>query len=225
MNKVQELQSDELSQADTGSEIHYGGSLTDRAKTPKIEDISVGVVTNQQYHETQECPKRLIMCPKNCLEWVVADTLQKHLIELCTKRPAKPITCRLGCGMKFGGVVETLIEAEDDRLQHENEECDFRIVRCNFQFDDGKLCAAQMQACDREEHRDFHITMQGMITYAVPGTYVYRVPKNISRLKIQVWGAGGGSGCFKGRQAGNGGAGAFVEAIITVEPYSGKEIM
>jgi len=125
-------------------------------------DTTIGIITTQQYHETEECPKRLVMCPMNCLEWVIADVLDKHLLEQCTKRPAKPIICRLGCGMEFGGSVELLIEAEDDRLQHENEECNLRLVRCNFVFNDGKLCAAQMKACERNEHRDYHITMQGI---------------------------------------------------------------
>jgi hypothetical protein len=29
----------------------------------KLEDG----VTNQQHHETEECPKRLVICPMNCL--------------------------------------------------------------------------------------------------------------------------------------------------------------
>ena len=126
-----------------------------------IENEAVGITTIQQYHETEECPKRLVMCPMNCLEWIIADVLDKHLMEQCTKRPAKPILCRLGCGLEFGGSVDLLIEAEDDRLQHENEECNLRLVRCNFVFHDGRMCAAQMKACDRNEHRDYHITMQG----------------------------------------------------------------
>ena len=58
---------------DSDAEIFYGGSFAERARTPKVEDLSVGVVTQQQYHETEECPKRLLMCPKNCLEWVCAE--------------------------------------------------------------------------------------------------------------------------------------------------------
>jgi hypothetical protein len=210
---------------DSDAQLFYGGSFAERAQTPKTEDNDVGIVTQQQYHETEECPKRLMMCPKQCLEWVCAELLDKHLAEQCTKRPAKPILCRLGCGVSFGGQVETLIQAEDERLQHENEECSLRMVRCNWSYEDGRLCAAQMRACEREEHRDYHLTLQGMLTYCVPGTYLYKVPKKISRLKVQLWGAGGGSGCFVGRQGGSGGGGAFVEAIIDVEPFSVLELI
>lgn len=203
---------------DSDAEIFYGGSFAERARTPKMEEITVGIITQQQYHETDECPKRLVMCPKQCLEWVCAELMDKHLSEQCTKRPAKPIKCRLGCGATFGGHVETLIQAEDERLQHENEECELRIVRCTWQFEDGRICAAQMQANQREEHRDYHLTLQGMLTYCVPGTYLYKVPKKLTRLKVQLWGAGGGSGCFRGRQGGAGGGGAFVEVRRCLYP-------
>lgn len=198
---------------DSDAEIFYGGSFVERARTPQAEALTVGMVTQQQYHETEECPKRLMMCPRQCLEWVCAELLDVHLSEQCTKRPAKPILCRLGCGAKFGGAVETLIQAEDERLQHENEECNLRTVRCTWQYEDGRICAAQMCAIEREEHRDYHLTLQGMITYTVPGTYLYKVPKKLTRLKVQLWGGGGGSGYFKGRQGGAGGGGAFVEVI------------
>jgi hypothetical protein len=210
---------------DSDAEIFYGGSFAERARTPKVETLTVGTVTQQQYHETDECPKRLVMCPKNCLEWVVAELMDKHLTEQCTKRPAKPILCRNGCGEKFGGQVETLIQAEDERLQHEQEECFLRVVRCTWQFDDGRVCAAQMRANEREEHRDYHLTLQGMMTYSIPGTYLYKVPKKLTRLKVQLWGGGGGSGFFQGRQGGSGGGGAYVEvsmpryALPTVPHY------
>jgi hypothetical protein len=204
---------------DSDAEIFYGGSFAERARTPKVEALTVGTVTQQQYHETDECPKRLVMCPKNCLEWVVAELMDKHLTEQCTKRPAKPILCRNGCGEKFGGQVETLIQAEDERLQHEQEECFLRVVRCTWQFDDGRVCAAQMRANEREEHRDYHLTLQGMMTYSIPGTYLYKVPKKLTRLKVQLWGGGGGSGFFQGRQGGSGGGGAYVEVSARAMHY------
>ena len=43
----------------------------------------------------------------------------------------------LGCGEMFGGTVEQLIQAEDERLEHEQEQCDYREVRCTWKFDDG----------------------------------------------------------------------------------------
>jgi hypothetical protein len=82
-----------------------------------------------------------------------------------------------------------------------------------------------MRACDRGEHRDYHLTLQGILTYTVAGTYIFKVPKNISRMKVQLWGAGGGSGYFLGRRGGPGGGGAFVEAIIDVEPFTVLELI
>ena len=38
-------------------------------------------------------------------------------------------------------------------------------------------CAAQMMAKDREEHRDYHLTLMGVNTWTVAGTHLYRVPK------------------------------------------------
>jgi hypothetical protein len=188
-------------------------------------DLLKDKVSRQQYHETEECIKRLVVCPRQCLEWVVFEKLQHHLDELCTKRPADPIFCRLGCGAVFGGDVDKMIQSEDERMEHETEQCDLRMVRCNWQFPDGNMCAAQMRACDRQEHRDYHLLLVGVTTHTVAGTHLYKVPKRINKLKIQLWGAGGGSGNFLSRQGGNGGGGAFVEAIIDVEPYDVLEIV
>jgi hypothetical protein len=151
--------------------------------------------------------------------------LEHHVTELCTKRPAKPIECRLGCGMMFGGKIEALISAEDERALHELEECIYRIVRCNWIYDDGRMCTAQMKATERAEHRDYHLQSLGITNYPVAGTFVYRVPKGLSRMKVQLWGGGGGSGYFYGRQGGSGGGGAYVEAIIDLEPYTVLELI
>jgi hypothetical protein len=45
-----------------------------------------------------------------------------------------------------------------------------------------------MMAKDRDEHRDYHLALQGISTYVVAGTYLYTVPKKITRLKVQLWG-------------------------------------
>ena len=187
--------------------------------------ISKDKISRQQYHETEECPKRLVNCPRQCLEWVVAEVLDYHLSELCTKRPATPIFCRLGCGEQFGGLIEKLIESEDERMMHETEQCELRMVRCNWQFPDGNMCAAQMMAKDRGEHREYHLRLVGVTTYLVAGTHLYKVPKRCYRLKIQLWGGGGGGGYFLERQGGNGGGGAFVETIINVEPFDVLEVV
>ena len=87
------------------------------------------------------------------MEFVHANELADHMELLCPKRPAKPISCRLGCGAVFGGRVEKMIEAEEERYEHEQEECEFRQVRCTWQFPDGAFCGAMMSAKDRDKHR------------------------------------------------------------------------
>eukprot|EP00595_Chromulina_sp_UTEXLB2642_P002328 CAMPEP_0196765016 /NCGR_PEP_ID=MMETSP1095-20130614/7395_1 /TAXON_ID=96789 ORGANISM="Chromulina nebulosa, Strain UTEXLB2642" /NCGR_SAMPLE_ID=MMETSP1095 /ASSEMBLY_ACC=CAM_ASM_000446 /LENGTH=1218 /DNA_ID=CAMNT_0042122169 /DNA_START=3024 /DNA_END=6677 /DNA_ORIENTATION=+ len=194
-------------------------SLTNTSKESIVQKM-----TYQHYHETEECPKRLVYCPRQCLEWIAFEDLDRHLDIQCTKRPAKPIYCRLGCNKEFGGLVEKLIQSEDDRLVHESEECIYRLVKCNWRYEDGKYCAAQMQAKDRDEHRDYHLSQLGITSYKVPGTYIYKIPSKTTKIKVQAWGAGGGSGHFKHRRGGSGGGGAFVEVIVTVEPYEVLEI-
>ena len=43
-------------------------------------------------------------------------------------------------------------------------------------------------------------------------------------MKFQIWGAGGGSGHFVGRTAGSGGGGAYIEALVFLNPYDILEI-
>lgn len=195
------------------------------AEFARYEPVRPPVVPYQQFHEENECPKRLKPCPRKCLEWATFEELDKHLELFCVKRPAHPIICRLGCGKTFGGVVEQLIEAEDQRLEHEQEECEYRIVRCIWKNSDGSYCAAQIRCCDREIHRAVHVEQMGIHTYAIAGTYLYKVPPRIHRLKMQVWGAGGGSGHFKYRNGGAGGGGAFVEVIMHVNPHDVLEVV
>lgn len=182
-------------------------------------------ITYQQHHELQDCPKRLVYCPNQCLEWVVFEDLEKHFNEQCSKRPAKHIFCRLGCDKEFGGNVELMLLAEEERLNHEREECQYRNVRCNWKFEDGRICAAEMLAKDRLAHRELHVVDLGVATYLVSGTYLYKVPSKVDKLKIKIWGAGGGSGYFKHRKGGGGGGGAFLEVILNVEPYEVLEIV
>lgn len=53
---------------------------------------------------------------------------------------------------------------------------------------------------------------------------VCQVPAGCRCLKVQAWGAGGGSGHFQGGQCGDGGGGAFAEALIYVTPEEGLEV-
>lgn len=51
-----------------------------------------------------------------------------------------------------------------------------------------------------------------------------QVPSGCRNLKVQAWGAGGGSGNFSGGQCGNGGGGSFAEAILCVTPEEELEV-
>jgi len=51
-----------------------------------------------------------------------------------------------------------------------------------------------------------------------------KVPQGCRSLKVQAWGAGGGAGHFKGGQCGEGGGGAFAEAILYVAPDDELEV-
>lgn len=51
-----------------------------------------------------------------------------------------------------------------------------------------------------------------------------QVPAGCRNLKVQAWGAGGGSGHFSGGQCGGGGGGSFAEAILYVTPEEELEV-
>ena len=94
-----------------------------------------------------------------------------------------------------------------------------------WRLPDGAMCAAVMMAKDRDIHRDSHIAGLGITQFVVAGTHKYIVPSNVSRLKIQAWGAGGGSGYFLERKVGYGGGGAFIEVILEVNAFDVLEIV
>jgi hypothetical protein len=148
----------------------------------------------RELHEIHECACRLTPCTAKCGEWVFIRDLEHHLEALCVKRKCKPIGCRLGCKATFGGEFSLVVQAEEDRIWHERESCPMRTVRCTWTG-----CSAMVTAKDRNAHRDMHLQALGISVYTVPGTYSYVVPKRVNTLKVQLWGAGGGSGCFKVR--------------------------
>lgn len=51
-----------------------------------------------------------------------------------------------------------------------------------------------------------------------------QVPASCRCLKVQAWGAGGGAGHFRGGKHGDGGGGAFAEAILHVTPDEELEV-
>ena len=179
-----------------------------------------GPRTCQQIHESDECPKRLVPCDRRCGEWIAADKLDHHMTTLCIKRPFPPIKCRLGCGAIFAGGAHEILKCEEDRLEHEQEMCEERMVRCPV-----KKCAATVKAKDRPRHRRLHMLRGGIALHTVPGTYHYKVPGGVRQVKIQLWGGGGGSGHLRGQVAGNGGGAAYVEALLLTVPGETLEIV
>jgi len=71
-------------------------------------------------------------------------------------------------------------------------------------------------------HRKIHLQEAGVKTFHKAGVYTYRVPLNQKSLKIQIWGAGGGSGHLKNQGHGEGTGGSFVECVVDVFP--GEEL-
>ena len=134
----------------------------------------------QQIHEQDECPKRLIPCERRCGEFVAADKLEHHMQCLCIKRPFPPIRCRLGCGELFAGGAHEILKCEEDRLEHEQEMCPRRMVRCHV-----KGCAATVRAMDRPRHRRLHMLRGGIALHCVPGAYEYKVAMGLRQLKVQ----------------------------------------
>lgn len=63
-------------------------------------------MTQRQYHEEIECPKRLVPCHNKCGEWVPAEELEQHMLKYCVKRPLPPLVCRTGCGLVFEGETD-----------------------------------------------------------------------------------------------------------------------
>ena len=62
----------------------------------------------------------------------------------------------------------------------------------------------------------------GVAEYATPGTYVFKVPKNVHSIKVTACGGGGaGSAAKDGSSGGGGGSGGVaIQRIFTVKPLS-----
>ncbi|KAL4160660.1 hypothetical protein PRNP1_001224 [Phytophthora ramorum] len=54
--------------------------------------------------------------------------------------------------------------------------------------------------------------------HEIDRVHEYKVPRDVKALKLQAWGAGGGSGLLRNQSVGHGGGGAFVEGICPVFP-------
>ena len=167
--------------------------------------------TVKERHCTLECTKRLVPCTRLCGEQVVYDEMNHHLSELCSKRPAPPVKCRLGCPWELHGGLGEYEAMIEERRGHERDTCPMRIVRCDWPG-----CMCELKAKDRAEHRLRHLHTLGISTWTVPGTYKFKVPKKCTRILLQMWGGGAGGGRLVNRRGGEGGGGGFVEAEISV---------
>jgi hypothetical protein len=76
-------------------------------------------VMQRQFHEEEQCTRRLVPCTLKCGEWIHCDMLENHIAHECVKRPVPPMPCRLGCGEMFEGGAHRLLELEEERLMHE----------------------------------------------------------------------------------------------------------
>lgn len=160
-----------------------------------------------------ECASRIVLCPRDCGVWVPHVHLDHHMCELCMKRPVGDLLCRLGCGQVYQGGAHELLALEQTRISHEQDDCGLRKVECTW-----PKCRAIGLATDRNAHRRNHLISSGVVSFLTAEVHEYKVPKDMKLLKIQAWGAGGGSGHLKGQMVGHGGGGAFVEGVCKVFP-------
>lgn len=167
-------------------------------------------------HEAEKdskCNSRIFFCPRDCGVWVPHLHLAHHMRELCMKRPVGDLLCRLGCGKVYQGGAHDLLALEQTRIAHEQDDCELRKVECTW-----PKCRAIILAKERNAHRRNHLISSGVVSFLTAEVHEYRVPKDMKLLKIQAWGAGGGSGHLKGQMVGHGGGGAFVEGVCKVFP-------
>ncbi|GMF21216.1 unnamed protein product [Phytophthora lilii] len=168
-------------------------------------------------HETEEeehCSSRIVYCPRDCGIWLPHfDLAVPHMRDLCVRRPVGDLRCRLGCGRVYQGGAHELLTLEQTRLTHEQDDCELRKVKCTW-----PKCNAVILANERNAHRRAHLLSSGILSFVTAEVHEYKVPRDVKLLKIQAWGAGGGSGLLRGQTVGHGGGGAFVEGICPVFP-------
>ncbi|KAL4176344.1 hypothetical protein KRP22_001295 [Phytophthora ramorum] len=73
--------------------------------------------------------------------------------------------------------------------------------------------ATEQQKREKEELETALRQLESSVT-----VHEYKVPRDVKALKLQAWGAGGGSGLLRNQSVGHGGGGAFVEGICPVFP-------
>lgn len=169
------------------------------------------------------CAFHIVSCPRSCGVWEPHVRLSTHMKDTCVKRPVGDLFCRLNCGEVFRGDADSqkghdheLLALEQARIEHEQDACPLRLVDCTWT---SSPCGARILAKDRKAHRKAHVLSSGVVGFLSVGTVrEYKVPRGVRSLKMQAWGAGGGSGMLKARAFGRGGGGAFVEGECAVNP-------
>ncbi|TMW63796.1 hypothetical protein Poli38472_002737 [Pythium oligandrum] len=163
--------------------------------------------------EATQCVYRIVTCPRHCGVFLPHFDLALHMNELCVKRPVDDLPCRLGCGEVFQGGADELLTLEQQRIAHEQDACNLRKVECTW-----PKCRATIIANERNAHRRMHLISSGVVSFLTSEVHEYKVAKDTKRLKLQAWGAGGGSGHLRNQMVGHGGGGAFIEGVCRVFP-------
>jgi len=165
------------------------------------------MLLRRAWHEKNECPRRMVLCPQQCGVFVAIGDLSLHLTNHCPKRESQKIKCPLGCGYNF---FEGYGTDMGRTLKDHEKLCPHRFITCNW-----INCNKRVKAIDMFKHTREHVNTQRIITFNKAGLYMYQIPKLCNKIQIKVWGAGGGGGISKNR-AGNGGGGAFVKGVLNV---------
>ncbi|GLE04824.1 hypothetical protein PINS_up013803 [Pythium insidiosum] len=171
------------------------------------------IYEHERSDAASRCDSRIVACPRDCGVFLPHLSLARHMDELCVRRPVGDLRCRLGCGAVYQGGAHELLALEQQREAHEQDDCALRKVECTW-----PRCRGVILARDRDAHRRTHLLSSGIATFLTAEIHEYRVPRDVQRLKLQAWGAGGGAGHLRGQCVGHGGGGAFVEAVFRVHP-------
>ncbi|KAI9990357.1 hypothetical protein PInf_021167 [Phytophthora infestans] len=172
------------------------------------------VIYDHESEDEEQCSSRIVHCPRECGVWLPHFDLEvPHMRDLCVRRPVGDLRCRLGCGQVYQGGAHELLTLEQTRLAHEQDDCELRKVTCTW-----PKCNTVILAKDRNAHRRDHVLSSGILSFVTAEAHEYKVPRDVKLLKLQAWGAGGGSGLLRGQAVGHGGGGAFVEGVCPVFP-------
>ncbi|KAG7401681.1 hypothetical protein PHYBOEH_011635 [Phytophthora boehmeriae] len=172
------------------------------------------LIYDHEAEDADHCTCRIVYCPRDCGVWLPHFQLAvPHMRDLCVRRPVGDLLCRLGCGQVYKGGAHELLALEQTRLAHEQDDCELRKVKCTW-----PKCNAAIPAKERNAHRRVHLLSSGILSFVTAEVHAYKVPRDTKLLKLQAWGAGGGSGLLRGQTVGHGGGGAFVEVICQVFP-------